>query len=81
MYDESAVGSGCADGGAGCERDVSEMLSRAKRWSRSASATRVVCNAELVNACKRSICKSRISLKTCHVNGIHTVYSRSFRRV
>ena len=60
MYDERAVGSGCDE--VGCERDDREMLSRAKRRSRSASDTRVVCSAELAKECNRSICSNWMSL-------------------
>ena len=55
MYDDRAVGSGCADGGAGWEREAREMLSSANRRSRLASATRVICSAEFVKVCSRSI--------------------------
>lgn len=56
MYEDSAVGSVCDDGGAGWDRDAREMFSNAKRRSRFASATRVVCSAEFANVCRRSTC-------------------------
>ena len=56
IYDESAEGSGWVDGRAGWERVEREMLRSAKRRSRSASDTRVVCNAELAKVCSRSTC-------------------------
>ncbi len=65
MYEDSAVGSGCADGGAGWEREAREIFRSANRRSRLASATRVVCSAEFVKVCSRSIWWTGHELREC----------------
>ena len=55
IYDEREAESPWAAGGAGCDREVREILSRAKRRSRSSSAIRVVCSAAFAKVCTRSI--------------------------